>query len=106
MLYTVEAVIEAGHLAHELSQMRTWLDHMKFEAVGFRQIAGADLCRVDFDNKQQATKFAQAFSGRLLNRALASEPESSAGSPRPEPARPWSPKVVVAVMPRPSPSSG
>ena len=34
MLY-VEVAIDAGNLPRELSQMRTWLDHMKFQAIGF-----------------------------------------------------------------------
>jgi len=36
----VEVAIDAGNLPRELSQMRTWLDHMKFQAIGFRQIPG------------------------------------------------------------------
>jgi len=37
MRYIVEVAIEAGKLAHEFRQMRTWLDHLKFQAIGFRQ---------------------------------------------------------------------
>ena len=68
MLYIVEVAIEAGTLAHDLSQMRTWLDHMKSRAIGFRQIPGANICRIDFEDEQEATAFAQAFSGQVLNR--------------------------------------
>jgi hypothetical protein len=71
MLYIVEIALEAENLAHELSQMRTWLDHMKFQAVGFRQIPGANLCRVDFAGEQEAREFARAFAGQMLNRAAA-----------------------------------
>jgi hypothetical protein len=68
MPYIVEVAVDAGNLARELSQMRTWLDHMKFQAIGFRQIPGANICRVDFEGEQAARAFAQAFGGQLLNR--------------------------------------
>ena len=71
MVYIVEVTVEAGSLARELSQMRIWLDHMKFQAIGFRQIPGANICRVDFEHEQEARAFAQAFSGQVLNRAAA-----------------------------------
>ena len=71
MFHIVEVVIDAGNLAHELSQMRTWLDHMKFQAVGFRQISDANICRVDFEGEQEARAFAQAFAGQLINRTAA-----------------------------------
>ena len=71
MLYIVEVAIEAGKLAHELSQMRTWLDHMKFEAIDFRQIPGTNICRINFEDEQEARAFAQAFAGQLLNRTAA-----------------------------------
>lgn len=68
MRYIVEVAIDAGNLAGELSQMRTWLNHMKFEAIGFRQIPGANIYQVDFENQQEARAFAQAFAGQVLNR--------------------------------------
>jgi hypothetical protein len=68
MLYIVEVAIEAGDLAIELNQMRTWLYHMKFQAIGFRQIPGASTCRVDFQGEQEARAFAQAFAGQVLSR--------------------------------------
>jgi hypothetical protein len=71
MLYIVEVAIDAEILAHELSQMRTWLDHMKFQAIGFRQIPGANICRVDFGSEQEAKAFAQAFAGQVLDRTAA-----------------------------------
>ena len=71
MLYIVEVAIDTGHLAHELSQMRMWLDHMKFQAIGFRQITGANIFRVDFKGEQEARAFAQAFAGQVLNRIAA-----------------------------------
>jgi hypothetical protein len=71
MRYIVEVAIEAEHLAHELSQMRTWLDHMKIHAVGFRRVPGANTCRVDFEKEQEARAFGQAFGGRILDRTAA-----------------------------------
>ena len=68
MHYIVEVAIDAGNLARELSQMRTWLDHMKFEAISFRQIPGANIYRVDFEGEQEARAFAQAFACQVLNR--------------------------------------
>ena len=71
MLYIVEVAIEARILADELSQMRTWLNHMKFEAIGFRQITGTNVYQVDFEGEREATAFAQAFAGQVLNRTAA-----------------------------------
>jgi hypothetical protein len=69
MLYIVEIAMSDGDLAHELSQMRTWLDHMKMQIIGFRQIPDKNICHVDFGNEQEARTFAQAFAGHVLNRA-------------------------------------
>ena len=71
MLYIVEVAIDAVNLAGEFGQMRTWLDHMKFQAIGFRQIPGANIYRVDFEDEQEARAFAQAFAGQVLNRSAA-----------------------------------
>jgi hypothetical protein len=71
MRYIVEVAIDAGNLARELCQMRTWLDHMKFQAIGFRQIRGANSYRVDFEGEQEARAFAHAFAGQVLNRTAA-----------------------------------
>jgi hypothetical protein len=71
MLYIVEVAIDAGKLAHELNQMRTWLDHMRFQAIGFRQTTVANICRVDFRGEEEARAFAQAFGGQILNRTAA-----------------------------------
>ena len=68
MLYVVEVATQAGDLAHELSQMRTWLDHMKFHIIGFRQMPGMNVCRVDFQGELEARAFAQAFAGQVLTR--------------------------------------
>ena len=66
MLYIVEVAI-AADLAGELSLMRTWLDHMKFQPIAFRQIPGKNTCRVDFEREAEARTFAQAFAGRVLH---------------------------------------
>ena len=71
MLYIVQVAIDPENFAHGLSQMRTWLDHMRFQAIGFRQIPGANICRVDFESEQAASAFAQAFAGQVLNRIAA-----------------------------------
>jgi hypothetical protein len=71
MPYIVEVAIEAGKLAHDFRQMRTWLDHTKFQAIGFRQIPGTNVCRVYFEGKQEARVFAQTFAGQVLNRTAA-----------------------------------
>ena len=71
MLYVVEVALDGQSLAQELSQMRTWLDHMRFQTFGFRQIPRANSCRVDFEREEQARAFARAFAGRVLNGAAA-----------------------------------
>jgi hypothetical protein len=71
MLYNVEILIAADSLAQELSLMRTWLDQMKYQAIGFRRTPGANTYRVDFESEQEARAFARAFAGQVLNRSAA-----------------------------------
>jgi hypothetical protein len=71
MRYIVEVAIHAADFGHELSEMRTWLDHMSFQAIGFRKILGANICRVDFASEQEARSFAKAFAGHVLDRNAA-----------------------------------
>ena len=71
MLHIVEVAINPGNVANDLSQMRTWLDHMKSRAIGFRQIPGANVWRVDFLSESEARAFAQAFAGRMLSHTAA-----------------------------------
>jgi hypothetical protein len=71
MPYIVEVTSDARNLARELSQMRMWLDHLKFQTIGFRQIPGANIYRVDFESEQEARAFAQAFAGQVLSRTAA-----------------------------------
>jgi hypothetical protein len=68
MPYIVEVAIDAGNLAHDFSQMRTWLDHMKLQVIGFKKITGRNICRIDFENEQEARAFAQAFAGQVPSR--------------------------------------
>lgn len=70
MLYIVEVAIDAGKLDEILGQMRTWLDHMKFEAICFRQLRDRNACRVDFQDEEEAVAFAKAFSAQVLNRTV------------------------------------
>jgi hypothetical protein len=79
MYYIVELAIDTGNLALEFSQMRTWLDHMKYRATGFRRVASTNLYRIHFEDEQEARAFAQAFAGQLRNRAA---PERAVGRPR------------------------
>jgi hypothetical protein len=71
MRYIAEVAIDAGNLARELSHMRMWLDHMKFQAISFRQIPGENIYRIDFEGEQEARAFARAFAGRVRNRTAA-----------------------------------
>ena len=68
MLYIVEIPVsgEPNSLLEQMSQMRTWLDHMQYQPMAFRQIPGKPMCRVDFIEEGQARSFAKAFSGQLL----------------------------------------
>ncbi len=66
MLYTVEISVSADRLGDEMDQMRTWLDHVGYQAVGFRTPRGFRACRIDFRNEAEARAFAQAFAGRVL----------------------------------------
>jgi hypothetical protein len=71
MLHVVEVAIAAGDLSYELGRMRTWLDRMKFDALGFRRIPDANTYRIDFSGEPEARAFAQAFAGQLLDRTAA-----------------------------------
>ena len=68
MLYTVETFVNDGVLGDTMAKMRTWLDRMGYDPVGFRLLharSGAAL-RVEFTIADQADAFALAFGGRLL----------------------------------------
>ena len=65
MLYIVEISLD-DNLAEQLSNMRTWLDHKRWDTVAFRRSPNG--WHVDFESESDAKDFARAFNGRLLNR--------------------------------------
>lgn len=68
MLYTVEVRLIGSEIAASMTQMRTWLDHNRFEPDGFRQSSGGAgiTFRIDFKVEQEALAFADAFAGRMI----------------------------------------
>ncbi len=64
MLHTVEIPVSADRIGIEMGQMRSWLDHMQYDAICFRLALGA--CRVDFESEAAAAEFATAFAGRVV----------------------------------------
>ena len=66
MLYTVEIRVSADRFGEEMGQMRTWLDHMGYQTLGYRAARGLPACRIDFDKEAEAAAFARAFAGRVL----------------------------------------
>jgi hypothetical protein len=79
MVYTVEVRLINADMLSFMSDMRTWLDHNRFEPDAFRCSRGTPLTtyRLDFKSEDQAMAFAQVFGGRLL------------GLPTPGPADLW-----------------
>lgn len=72
MLYIVEIPID-GDLTERMSQMRTWLDHLRCQPGAFRSSSsgGRPFFRVEFMVESEARAFAQAFGGRMLGAAAA-----------------------------------
>ncbi|MGE5268695.1 MAG: hypothetical protein ACM3JG_03365 [Thiohalocapsa sp.] len=68
MLYTVEVRLIGGDLLAAMSEMRTWLDHKRYEPDAFRASRGTPIttCRLDFKAADEAAAFAKAFGGRML----------------------------------------
>ena len=66
-MHLVEIRRPAADLGAVMAQMRTWLDHMHYQPVGFRHsaVAKTAVCRIDFTAEPDAKAFAQAFGGRL-----------------------------------------
>src|SRR5690348_14430071 len=76
MLRVVE-VGTAGDVAVAMSQMRMWLDHHRCEPNqfrSFRESSGSGF-RLDFESESEATAFANAFKGRVLQQELAHRSE-------------------------------
>jgi hypothetical protein len=69
MLYIVEIPID-GDLTERMSQMRTWLDHLRCQPGAFRS-SSSGVFRVEFIVEAEARAFAQAFGGRVLGAAAA-----------------------------------
>ena len=72
MLYIVEIPAD-GDLTARMGQMRTWLDHLRYEPGAFRSSSagGTVMFRVEFMVEAEARAFAQAFGGRVLGAAAA-----------------------------------
>lgn len=68
MVYTVEVRLIHSDLLTFMSDIRTWLDHNRFEPDAFRCSRGTPVTtfRLDFKLEDEATAFATAFGGRLL----------------------------------------
>ena len=68
MLYTVEVRSIVGDLLASMSEMRTWLDHNRFQPDAFRYSRGSPTTtfRLEFKSEQQAKAFAKAFGGRIM----------------------------------------
>jgi len=64
MLYIVE-ITPNGNLGEQLGNMRTWLDHKRWDTVAFRRSPNG--WHVDFESENEAGEFARAFYGRVLN---------------------------------------
>jgi len=67
MLYIIEVPIQAN-LSNELSQMRVWLDHMRYEPIAFRQVSTKAACRVDFTEETQANGICKGIFRALTQR--------------------------------------
>jgi hypothetical protein len=70
MPYIIECIAPYEHLAKDMAQMRTWLDHRGVTPVRFRALPGLPLggskLWIEFDDAVDANLFAQAFDGALL----------------------------------------
>ena len=66
-MHTVEVRSDDDDVAAAMSQMRTWLDHHRFEPDSFRQLAdgAATRFRLEFKIESEAAAFAAAFRGRV-----------------------------------------
>ena len=73
MLYIVEIPIDGGDLTARMAQMRTWLDHLRYQPGALRSSSagGKIVLRVEFIVEAEARAFAQAFGGRMLGAAAA-----------------------------------
>ena len=75
-LFMVEVPAIAGELNGQMNRMRAWLDHQRYEPSAFRVSTdgvGAGVCRVGFNNEDEAAAFIQEFGGRLISAQLAGD---------------------------------
>jgi hypothetical protein len=79
MPYSVDVSIDAENFSHELSQMRVWLDHMKYEPVNFSKSPSKNIYRIDFKNSREAKAFARAFSALVLDRVSTNDENLAVG---------------------------
>ena len=73
MSHIVVVSAAEGDLSTGMTDMRTWLDHHKFELDGFRYTPDAEevVFRLELKFESEAKAFAQAFGGRVIG-----EPEA------------------------------
>src|ERR1700716_1119145 len=65
MLYIVEIEANGDDLISQMNRFREWLDHMRYEPIGFRRSSRADRPgrRGGFGKQIEANAFAPAFGG-------------------------------------------
>ncbi len=80
-----------ARLPEEMKNMRTWLDHHRFETVAFRQWKTeiGIVFNLHFQHEVEAAAFAAAFDGRLESASRTEEAEPV------EFAKPFGGKVLV-----------
>lgn len=67
-LFPVEiSLLDEEQLARTMENMRTWLDHKKFDATTFRYsfVRPGIVLRIDFPAEPEARAFAEAFGGKV-----------------------------------------
>jgi hypothetical protein len=69
MLHTVEARISEEHFRDFIGRVRRWMDSQNTHPTTFRYwlYEPETLVRVNFESKEQATAFAEAFGGIVIS---------------------------------------
>jgi hypothetical protein len=67
---------QPGEIASEIRQMRTWLDHQRYEPSRFTYDLkdGTAIIRLQFKLREEAELFARAFHGRVVDRSAPVSP--------------------------------
>ena len=75
LVYTAEVRLVDADFSTVLCDMRTWLDHHRFEPESFRQLSrdGGVRFLVDFKAESEAQAFATAFGGQVSGAPLQAE---------------------------------